>query len=95
MKFKLGFVLGALVVVAVITNPKEEQHAKTIAEDALSPFASEGNGTLAKIGGAFADAFSGTIVDYHNYGVMSTTTSPGSDETLSIGAFGIVHVTEN
>jgi hypothetical protein len=79
----IGPVVIALVVaLAFVLNPSAERHRAAIKEAVgdRSPLARVlGVGALA--------AFAST---YHSWGVCSTTTVNG--RTLSIGAFGIVHV---
>lgn len=95
MKFKSGLVFGGLLVAAVLTNPTKEEHARTLAEETLAPLAEGGrDSTLARIGSAFAQSFSDSVVDYHNYFVFSTTTRPESSDRLTIGCFRYVHLVE-
>jgi hypothetical protein len=74
--------LALVVAIAFVTNPSADRHRAAIkaAVAERSPVAGAlGIGALA--------AFTST---YHSWGVASVTTA--NDRTLTIGAFGIVHV---
>lgn len=94
--FKAGIVVGGFAVAMALTNPKEEDHARKLAEDTISPFVEGGRDSpIARIGTAFAESFSDSVVDYHNYLFFSTTTKVGTDERMSIGFLGHVQTTAN
>lgn len=76
--------LALLLALAFVLNPSADRHRAAIKEAVAerSPVAGAlGLGSLA--------AFTTT---YHSWGVCSYTTS--NERTVSIGAFGIVHVRE-
>lgn len=93
MKFQTGIIVGGLTVAMLLTNPSKEEHARKLASDTLSPYAEKGNDSpLVRLGTAFAESFSDSVVDYHNYWLFSTTTRVGSDERLTIGVLRYIHV---
>ncbi|QDV69174.1 hypothetical protein Poly24_28890 [Rosistilla carotiformis] len=93
MKFQTGIIVGGLVVALGLTNPTKEDHARKLAAETLAPYAEGGNDSpLVRIGTAFAESFSDSVIDYHNYLLFSTTTRAGSDERLTLGFFRFVHV---
>lgn len=93
MKFKSGVVVGILLAAAFFTNPSKEDHAKKLAEATLGGGNQAGGDTaLSRIGSAFAQSFSDSLFDYHNYYLFSTTTSPGGDRKLTIGVLGNVMI---
>ncbi|QDS88672.1 hypothetical protein EC9_28630 [Rosistilla ulvae] len=92
-KFQTGIVLGGVTVALALTNPTKEDHVRKLAAETLAPYSAEGSdSSLVRIGTAFAESFSDSVVDYHNYLLFSTTTRAGSDERLTLGFFRFVHV---
>jgi len=83
MSARIGLSTAALVLaLAFVLNPGAERHRAAIREAVAE------RSPLARVLGVGAmAAFAST---YHSWGVCSYTTV--SDRTLSVGAFGIVHV---
>jgi hypothetical protein len=83
MSARIGLVTVALALaLGFVLNPSAERHRAAIKEAVAD------RSTLAKVLGVGAmAAFAST---YHSWGVCSYTTVSG--RTLSVGAFGIVHV---
>jgi hypothetical protein len=79
-----AIVAAALVALAFLLNPSPERHRDRI---------KEAIGERSPIAGALGlGALAAFTSSYHSRGVASYTTV--DDETVSIGAFGIVYVTE-
>ena len=76
---------GALVVLGFVLNPSPEQHRTKIKE-----VIAERTPIAGALGLGALTAFTST---YHSWGVASYTTV--NDRTVSVGAFGIVYVTQS
>ncbi|QDV13040.1 hypothetical protein CA51_29260 [Rosistilla oblonga] len=93
MKFQTGIVVGGLIAALLLTNPSKEDHVRKLAAERLAPYTEEGSDSpLVRIGSAFAESFSDSVIDYHNYWLFSTTTSLDSDQRLTLGFLRFVHV---
>jgi hypothetical protein len=76
---------AAVLVLAVVLNPSPEQHRTKIKE-----VIAERTPIAGALGLGALTAFTST---YHSWGVASYTTV--NDRTVSVGAFGIVYVTQS
>jgi len=76
---------GLVLVLAFVLNPSPEQHRTKIKE-----VIAERTPIAGALGLGALTAFAST---YHSWGVASFTTV--NDRTVSVGAFGIVYVTQS
>lgn len=74
--------LALVVALAFVTNPSADRH-----RDAIKAAVAERSPVAGALGIGALAAFSST---YHSWGVASVTSA--GDRTISIGAFGLVHV---
>ena len=74
--------LALVVALAFVTNPSADRH-----RNAIKAAVAERSPVAGALGIGALAAFTST---YHSWGVASTTTV--NDRTITIGAFGLVHV---
>lgn len=74
--------LALVVALAFVTNPSADRH-----RNAIKAAVAERSPVAGALGIGALAAFTST---YHSWGVASTTTV--NERTITIGAFGLVHV---
>lgn len=80
-------IIAVILVLGFFLNPKYEKHKQQVAQQYK-----ESNPITGALGvGKLVSEFG---LSYHNYYVFSTCTTP-NDKTLTVGAFGLVFVTNS
>src|ERR1700761_6028278 len=95
-------IIGAIVLIAVITNPGPERHKEAVKVELnklmQNKLSDSGEGVEAfgsLVGGALIDRMVDNVVSSDSYLLFSTTkvTWDGNSRVVGIGAFGNVYIT--
>jgi hypothetical protein len=99
-------IIGAIVLIAIITNPDPERHKEAVKteinklmqkelSDKAGDTGTTGQVFGALLGGAMIDRMVSTMVSTDNYLLFSTTkvTWEGQTRVIGVGAFGNVFIT--